>query len=80
MKVKFSLKTVVVVLIRWMNINDASNENPQNMYEKSRVFESSLSNETFKPWPCPHMTLGQNFFISWFTNPPTVIFRKVGKK
>ena len=24
--------------------------------------------------------LGQNFFISWFTNPPTVIFRKVGKK
>ena len=25
-------------------------------------------------------TLGQNFFISWFTNPPTVIFRKVGKK
>ena len=26
------------------------------------------------------MGLGQNFFISWFTNPPTVIFRKVGKK
>ena len=24
--------------------------------------------------------LGQNFFISRFTNPPTVIFRKVGKK
>ena len=24
--------------------------------------------------------LGQNFFISWFTNPPTVIFGKVGKK
>ena len=24
--------------------------------------------------------LGQNFFISWFTNPPTVILRKVGKK
>ena len=24
--------------------------------------------------------LGQNFFISWFTNPPTVVFRKVGKK
>ena len=24
--------------------------------------------------------LGQNFFISWFTNPPTVIFQKVGKK
>ena len=24
--------------------------------------------------------LGQNFFISWFTNPPTVIFRKVEKK
>ena len=23
--------------------------------------------------------LGQNFFISWFTNPPTVIFRKVGE-
>ena len=25
-------------------------------------------------------TLGQNFFISCFTNPPTVIFRKVEKK
>ena len=24
--------------------------------------------------------LGQNFFISWFTNPPTVIFWKVEKK
>ena len=24
--------------------------------------------------------LGQIFFISWFTNPPTVILRKVGKK
>ena len=24
--------------------------------------------------------LGQNFFISRFTNPPTVIFRKVEKK
>ena len=24
--------------------------------------------------------LGQNFFISWFTNPPTVIFQKVEKK
>ena len=24
--------------------------------------------------------LGQNFFISWFTNPPTVIFRKVETK
>ena len=23
--------------------------------------------------------LGQNIFISWFTNPPTVIFRKVEK-
>ena len=23
---------------------------------------------------------GQNFFISWFTNPPTVIFRRVEKK
>ena len=27
------------------------------IYEKSRVLESSLSNETFKPWPRPHMTL-----------------------
>ena len=24
--------------------------------------------------------LGQNFFIGWFTNPPTVIFRKVENK
>ena len=24
--------------------------------------------------------LSQNFFVSWFTNPPTVIFPKVGKK
>ena len=28
----------------------------------------------------PKIKLGQNFFISWFTNPPTVIFRKVEKK
>ena len=26
------------------------------------------------------VNLGQNFFISRFTNPPTVIFPKVGKK
>ena len=26
------------------------------------------------------MSLGQNFFITWFTNPPTAIFRTVGKK
>ena len=26
------------------------------------------------------LILGQNFFISWFTNPPTVIFWKVEKK
>ena len=25
------------------------------------------------------LLLGQNFFISWFTNPPSVIFREVEK-
>ena len=25
-------------------------------------------------------TLGQIFFISWFTNPPTLIFQKVEKR
>ena len=25
------------------------------------------------------LDLGQNYFIGWFTNPPTVIFQKVEK-
>ena len=31
-------------------------------------------------WDFCLIHLGQNFFISWFTNPPTVIFQKVKKK
>ena len=33
-----------------------------------------------EPLKSSRHSLGQNFFISWFTNPPTVNFRKVRKK
>ena len=38
------------------------------------------------PIPCYNLRdytvywLGQNFFISWITNPPTIIFRKLEEK
>ena len=41
--------------------------------DKSRKFE-------VLQYICFNLMWGQNFLISWFTNPPTVIFRKGKKK
>ena len=43
-----------------------------------------LVNTGYLPGNCSSMIiseldLGQNYFIGWFTNPPTVIFQKVEK-